>query len=70
MAWLLVGVTLFLVGAVWILSLTHTIVLPVITATVIAAVASPLVGWLGRTTFPSGRRRAAPARARRCSARS
>jgi predicted PurR-regulated permease PerM len=42
-AWLAVGVTVFLVGAVWILSLTHTIVTPVITAAVVAAVASPLV---------------------------
>src|SRR5215210_3707365 len=45
-AWLLVGVALFLVGAVWLASLTHTIVTPVITAAVIASVASPLVGWL------------------------
>jgi putative heme transporter len=45
-AWLLVGVALFLVGAVWLMSLTHTIVLPVITAAVIASVASPVVGWL------------------------
>jgi putative heme transporter len=51
-AWLLVGVTLLLVGAVWILSLTHTIVLPVITAGVVASVASPLVGWLGRHGMP------------------
>ena len=53
-AWLLVGVTLLLVGAVWILSLTHTIVLPVITAGVVASVASPLVGWLGRHRMPRG----------------
>jgi predicted PurR-regulated permease PerM len=53
-AWLLVGVTLLLVGAVWILSLTHTIVLPVITAGVVASVASPLVGWLGRHGMPRG----------------
>jgi predicted PurR-regulated permease PerM len=45
-SWLLVGVTLLLVGLVWLLSLTSTIVLPVITAAVVAAVASPLVGWL------------------------
>jgi predicted PurR-regulated permease PerM len=45
-AWLLVGVTLLVVGAVWLLSLTHTIVTPVITASVVAAVASPLVAWL------------------------
>jgi predicted PurR-regulated permease PerM len=53
-AWLLVGVLLFLVGAVWILSLTHTIVLPVIAAGVIAAVASPLVAWLAGHRIPRG----------------
>ena len=42
-AWLLVGITLAVVGAIWILALTHTIVAPVITAAVVAAVASPLV---------------------------
>jgi predicted PurR-regulated permease PerM len=51
-AWLLVGVTLLLVGAVWIVSLTHTIVVPVIAAGVIASVASPLVGWLQRHRVP------------------
>ena len=45
-AWLAVGVTLFVVGSVWILTLTQTIVAPVITAAVVAAVASPLVRWL------------------------
>jgi len=44
-AWLAVGLTLFVVGVVWLLSLTETIVTPVITAAVVAAVASPLVGW-------------------------
>jgi putative heme transporter len=53
-AWLLVGITLFLVGAVWILSLTETIVGPVIAATVVAAVASPLVSWLQRHRVPRG----------------
>jgi predicted PurR-regulated permease PerM len=47
-AWLAVGVTLAVVGAVWVMSLTSTIVTPVITATVIAAVASPLVHALAR----------------------
>ena len=42
-AWLAVGVTLFVVAAVWVLSLTETIATPVITAAVVAAVASPLV---------------------------
>lgn len=53
-AWLLVGVTLLLVGAVWLLSLTHTIVLPVITAAVIAAVASPVLRWLAGRGLPRG----------------
>jgi len=53
-AWLGVGVTLLLVGAVWLLSLTHTIVMPVITAAVVAAVTSPLVGWLERRGIPRG----------------
>jgi putative heme transporter len=45
-AWLAVGVTLFVVGMVWVLSLTQTIVTPVITAAVVAAVASPLIRWM------------------------
>jgi predicted PurR-regulated permease PerM len=53
-AWLLVGVTLLLVGVVWLLSLTNTIVMPVITAGVLAAVASPLIAWLGRHGVPRG----------------
>ena len=53
-AWLAVGVTLFVVGAVWILALTQTIVAPVITAAVVAAVASPLVGWLQRRRVGRG----------------
>ncbi len=50
-AWLVVGVTLAVIGGIWILTLTHTIVAPVVTAAVVAAVASPLVdraehrGW-------------------------
>jgi len=51
-AWLLVGVALALVGAVWLLSLTHVIVLPVIAAAVVAAVTSPLVGWMSRHRVP------------------
>src|SRR5689334_5616679 len=47
-AWLAVGVTLLIAGIVWLLSLTSTIVLPVITAAVIAAVAGPLVAGLER----------------------
>jgi putative heme transporter len=51
-AWLLVGVALFLVGAVWLASLTQTIVVPVITAAVVAAVASPLVAGMNRRGVP------------------
>src|SRR3954467_2764814 len=47
-AWLLVGVALFLAGAIWFLSLLPAIVVPVFTAGVLAAVAAPLVRWLAR----------------------
>ena len=65
-AWLLVGVALLLVGAVWLLSLTHTIVVPVIAAGVIAAVAAPLVAWLAAPPRASAGGRD-PAAARRSS---
>jgi putative heme transporter len=48
MAWLLVGVTALLVGAIWLMSLINTIVAPVVTASIIAAVLSPLVRQLAR----------------------
>jgi predicted PurR-regulated permease PerM len=51
-AWLLVGVAAFLAGAVWLLALTQTIVIPVIVAAIIASVLSPLVDWLGRRGVP------------------
>ena len=54
MAWLLVGVAAFLAGAIWLLTLTQTIVLPVITAGIVAAVLSPLVGFLERHRVPRG----------------
>jgi predicted PurR-regulated permease PerM len=47
-AWLLVGVALMLVGAIWLLALIDTIVVPVITALILAAVLSPLVAWVAR----------------------
>jgi len=47
-AWLIVGIALVTVAAVWLLSLTQTIVMPVITAGVVAAVASPIVAALKR----------------------
>ncbi len=53
-AWLLVGVALFLAGAVWLLTLVESIVVPVITAGVVAAVASPLVAWLARGRLTRG----------------
>jgi putative heme transporter len=53
-AWLLVGVAAALVGAVWLLSLTETIVMPLITAGIIASVTGPLVDWLKRHGLPRG----------------
>jgi predicted PurR-regulated permease PerM len=52
MSWLLVGVALLLVGAVWLLALTSTIVVPVVTASIIAAVLSPLVAFFQRHRLP------------------
>jgi putative heme transporter len=53
-AWLLVGLTLLTVGLVWLLSLTAVIVVPVVTAGVIAAVAGQLVSALHRRGLPRG----------------
>ena len=53
-AWLAVGVTLLVVGVIWILSLTETIVAPLLTAIVVAAVASPLISWLARHRLGRG----------------
>ena len=53
-AWLLVGVALLVVAVIALLSLTSVIVLPVIVAGIIAAVASPLVGWLNDHHIPRG----------------
>lgn len=53
-AWLLVGVTLLLAGMIWLLSLTATIVMPLLTAGIIAAVSGPLVTLLGRVGLPRG----------------
>lgn len=53
-AWLLVGVAAALAGAVWLLALTQTIVLPVITAGIIAAVFGPAVDWLKKRGVPRG----------------
>jgi putative heme transporter len=47
-AWLLVGVSALVVAVIWLLSLTETIVAPVITAAIIAGVLAPLVRLLQR----------------------
>lgn len=52
MSWLLVGVGVFLVALIWLLSLTDVIVLPVIVAAIIASVLSPVVSWLHRHRLP------------------
>jgi predicted PurR-regulated permease PerM len=46
LSWLLVGIAVALVGAVWLAALTKVIVVPVIVAAVVAAVGSPVVGWM------------------------
>ena len=51
-AWLTTGVIVLLVGLVWLGSLAHTIVLPLITAGIVAAVGSPVVRWLNRHGVP------------------
>jgi predicted PurR-regulated permease PerM len=53
-SWLLVGAGAALIGAIWLLAQTQTIVMPVITAGVIASVASPLVDWLRGRGVPRG----------------
>ncbi|HEX5990440.1 MAG TPA: AI-2E family transporter [Solirubrobacterales bacterium] len=51
-SWLLVGFGAALIGVIWLLSLTETIVMPVITAGIIASVASPLVDRMHRRGIP------------------
>jgi putative heme transporter len=53
-SWLLVGIAALLVGIVWLLSLTSTIVLPLIAGGLIAAVAGQLVSLLQRHHVPRG----------------
>jgi predicted PurR-regulated permease PerM len=52
MSWLLVGVAVMVVALVWLLTLTETITGPVITASIIAAVLSPVIGLLQRRGVP------------------
>ena len=54
MSWLLVGIAVLIVGAVYLAALTQVIVVPVIVAAVIAAVASPLVASMNRHRLPRG----------------
>jgi predicted PurR-regulated permease PerM len=51
-SWLLVGFVLIIIGVVWLLGQTSTIVMPVIVAAVLGAVAGPAVGWLERHRVP------------------
>jgi predicted PurR-regulated permease PerM len=51
-SWLLVGFVLIIIGLIWLLAETSTIVMPVILATVLGAVAGPAVGWLQRHRVP------------------
>ncbi|MGK2956731.1 MAG: AI-2E family transporter [Solirubrobacterales bacterium] len=53
-SWLLVGIVLLLGALVWLAALTQVIVIPVLTAAIIATVATPLVNWLNRFHIPRG----------------
>ena len=52
LAWFLVGVALVLVGLVWLLGLTSTIVDPVAVGAILATVAGPVVTWLQHHRIP------------------
>ncbi len=52
LAWFLVGVALVLVGTTWLLSITYTIVGPVVAGGVVATVAAPLVTRLQAHGWP------------------
>ncbi len=51
-SWLLVGFVLIILGLIWLLDQTSTIVMPVVLAAVLGAVAGPAVGWLERHRVP------------------
>jgi putative heme transporter len=53
-SWLLVGFVLLMAGVVVLLSLTQTIVMPLITAGIVAAVASPLIAFGANHGIPRG----------------
>jgi putative heme transporter len=52
LAWFLVGVGVALVGAIWILDTTSTIVVPVVVGSIVGAVAGPGVAYLQRRGVP------------------
>jgi predicted PurR-regulated permease PerM len=52
LAWFLVGVAIVVVGLVWLLGLTSTIVDPVVVGAILATVAGPLVGTMERRRIP------------------
>ena len=51
-SWLLAGFVLIIIGVIWLLGETSTIVMPVTLAAVLGAVAGPAVGWLERHRIP------------------
>jgi len=53
-AWLLLGIVAVLVGTVYLLGLTSSIFVPVVTATMIAAVVAPVVAWMQSKGIPRG----------------
>ncbi len=53
-SWYLVGCFLLLVGLVWLLAMTSTIVGPVVTGLILATVTMPCVTWLGRRRIGRG----------------
>jgi predicted PurR-regulated permease PerM len=54
MSWLVVGVFVLVGGFVWLLALTQTIVVPVVTAAILASVLAPVVRFLKRHKVPRG----------------
>ncbi len=52
LAWFLVGVGIVLLGLIWILGVTSTIVVPVVVGAVVAAVGGPAVAALQRRGWP------------------
>jgi predicted PurR-regulated permease PerM len=51
-SWLLVGFVLIVIGVIWLLDQTSTIVMPVLLAAVLGAVAGPAVDWMERHRIP------------------